>query len=121
MTAESAACVAVSSGVLLLAQVADPISVFPQWLQVGGTGAAIAGIVWFLYYTTAVIHPQMQDKHAATIEKIVTEHRGAVKDMSDTLRVEMAAERVHHAETCKQIVSGIDTHISRLECQTKRG
>lgn len=109
MTSESAACVAISSGVLLIAQTVDPISVFPQWLQVGGAGAAVAGMIWFMYYTTAVIHPQMQDKHTATVEKIV-----------DRFGTELSAERVHHAETCKQIVDGIDRHISRLECQQTR-
>jgi hypothetical protein len=120
MSIDTAACVGISATVLLVAQVIDPITVFPQWLQVGGAGAAVAGVIWFLYYTTAVIQPRMQDKHSETIEKIVTEHRGAVKEMSDTLRVEMAAERVHHAATCEKIVAGIDQHISRLECQQTR-
>lgn len=120
MNLDSATCVGITSGVFLIAQVAEPITAFPQWLQVGGAGAAVAGVIWFLYYTTAVIQPRMQDKHSETIEKIVTEHRGAVREMSDTLRVEMAEERKHHAATCERIVSGIDQHISRLECQQLR-
>jgi hypothetical protein len=120
MSVDTAACVGVSSAILLVAQVADPIAVFPQWLQVGGAGAAVAGVIWFMYYTTAVIQPRMQDKHAETIEKIVNKHAETVKDMSDTLREEMASERVHHAATCERIVNGIDQHISRLECQQRR-
>ena len=120
MDLDESAAIAVVSGTLFLAQMADPITAFPQWLQVGGAGAAIAGIIWFMYYTTAVIQPALADKHSATVEKIVTEHRGAIKEIMDTMRIEMASERVHHADTCKQIVEGIDKHISRLECQKER-
>ena len=102
----------------LLAQT-DP-SAFPEWLQLGGVGAAVSVVVWYLYYTTAVILPKLQERHSATIEKIVDRHAGTVKDISDTLKVEMAEERKHHRETCAQIVDGIDRHISRLDCQREK-
>jgi len=118
---DEATAIASVSGVMFIAQAADPITAFPQWLQLGGAGAAISGIIWFMYYTTAVIQPAQQEKHAATIEKIVTEHRIAVREITDTLKAENAAERVHHEATCRQIVEGIDKHVSRLECTVKKG
>jgi len=95
---------------LLLAQAeaVQNISV-PPWMQAGGFGVLISLFAWWIWYTTSVGIPKMQqenrdavkvlnDKHAATIENVVAQSTKAIEKLTNDFRDETREQR----ENCQR-------------------
>lgn len=71
-----------------------------DWLNYGCFGV----VVFIVFWAMTKLIPGAMDRHLATVEKIVTDHKAVVQDLSATFTKESTECREERRESVKMIV-----------------
>jgi type VI protein secretion system component VasK len=106
--------VAAAFATLILAQTSEitspPVISASIALTTGGI------LVWFLWYTTAVVQPKQQQH----VENILKEQRASTKELADTFREEQKETRRCFEDTCQEISSSFKEEFRNLPCKMEQ-
>lgn len=95
-----------------------PTGDFGNWLGFISNFGIGGVLVWYLYYTTSVLVPRMQDTHQAAIREIVAEFRSDLKDERN-LRMQMHGDLMEMHQDLRALLTKLGMRPCLLDDEEK--
>ncbi len=79
----------------------------PLWMQIGGGVISLGFAVWYAWYVTTRTIPDMNARHAETIQKLVEEFRQEAREQREQHRADIAQFWAAHREESERLQEGL--------------
>ena len=90
---------------MLLAQ--GTVEMMPLWIQISGGVISLGFAVWYAWYVTTRTIPDMNTRHAETIQKLVDDFRQKSREQRELHRTDIAQFWAAHREESERLQVGL--------------
>ncbi len=79
----------------------------PLWMQIGGGVVSLGFAVWYAWYVTTRTIPDMNTRHAETIQKLVEDFRQEAREQREQHRADIGQFWAAHREESERLQIGL--------------